>query len=412
LIKARQRFIEDIDYPKTAECENYLALAYQRNGEVNEARLMLEQAFMQPLEKTHPIRLYSHILESHFLIDENKNSEVISRQEKLKSLFEESGNHYLVGSFYLNIALAYKNLGRLEDAINHYKIAKNSFTKAEHDLYLGLVLNNLANLYKCQREFGRANDHVDLALEVFHRNQNIVHEAFCMDTKAQILYAEGRFEEALEWSSDAVETLKPSDCFRFLVDSYTTKAKILMRLRQFDEALDVFNLAVGIARFRISENIARIIAADVSEVIHEMTSPQVRLVEMFEEELSFSNLKAGETNLILPADFNYPEYSTVIMRNNRLKEFGIGRGCLAIIAVCEVEEGDLIAILNVETNMVHAGVYDSESGVIALHSKTYGAEFFDLEDVRFLGKVVGIGKDRVEINGQTSVVVEPLTIDE
>ena len=45
LTEARSRFFDIYDVEKIAECENYLALAYLRTGELTEAETWVEEAF-------------------------------------------------------------------------------------------------------------------------------------------------------------------------------------------------------------------------------------------------------------------------------------------------------------------------------------------------------------------------------
>src|SRR5215203_2331065 len=49
LDEARNRFLDIYNIEKIAECENYLALAYWRTGELNEAQAFIEQALLHNL---------------------------------------------------------------------------------------------------------------------------------------------------------------------------------------------------------------------------------------------------------------------------------------------------------------------------------------------------------------------------
>ena len=49
LSEARNRFLEMCQIEKVAECENYIALAYWRTGELNEAEVWIEEAISHDL---------------------------------------------------------------------------------------------------------------------------------------------------------------------------------------------------------------------------------------------------------------------------------------------------------------------------------------------------------------------------
>jgi hypothetical protein len=62
LTRARSAFLESYQPEKIAECENYLALAYWRTGETNEAESWIEESRSHDIPDNCDARLYSHVI--------------------------------------------------------------------------------------------------------------------------------------------------------------------------------------------------------------------------------------------------------------------------------------------------------------------------------------------------------------
>ena len=75
--EARSRFLKMYEFEKVAECENYIALAYWRTGELNEAEVWIEQALSHKLSDSNDIRLYSYIIKSMIFLSSVNYEEVI-----------------------------------------------------------------------------------------------------------------------------------------------------------------------------------------------------------------------------------------------------------------------------------------------------------------------------------------------
>ena len=68
LTEARQRFLDIYDTEKIAECENYLALAYWRTGELVEAETWIEEALSHKIPESNYTKLYSFVIKSLFFL--------------------------------------------------------------------------------------------------------------------------------------------------------------------------------------------------------------------------------------------------------------------------------------------------------------------------------------------------------
>ena len=111
LTQARSLFLQIYDPEKIAECENYLALAYWRTGESNEAMSWLEEALSHELPEKTDARLYSYVIRDLILLSQKKFVEVCAGFASRKHLFGREADSFLTGSLYNNFGLAAKNLG-------------------------------------------------------------------------------------------------------------------------------------------------------------------------------------------------------------------------------------------------------------------------------------------------------------
>src|SRR5215213_1315649 len=102
LTEARSIFLEIYDTEKLAECENYLALAYWRTGEINEAQSWVEEAQSHELLEQSLVSLYSYVIRDLILLSQKKFVEVCASFAALEKLFDGKADDFLTGSIYNN----------------------------------------------------------------------------------------------------------------------------------------------------------------------------------------------------------------------------------------------------------------------------------------------------------------------
>ncbi len=117
LTKARALFLDIYDPEKMAECENYLALAYWRTGEINEAESWVQESMSHELRATSGVRLHSHVIRDLVLLAQKKFVEVCANFPGLEKTFVSCGDDFLIGSLYNNFGVAEKNLGNTQEAL-------------------------------------------------------------------------------------------------------------------------------------------------------------------------------------------------------------------------------------------------------------------------------------------------------
>jgi len=403
LTEARNRFLDIYDVEKIAECENYLALAYLRGGEMVESEIWVEEAFSHSLNETSETWLYANLTKSLIDISAGKYAEIVKNLKPLEKHFKKLGNYFLLGSFCTNLAVALRNLGKISEALKYYESARSYHQKSGHRIYLGTIENNLAYIYKSQHRFKEAHQAIDNGVEIFKKVKDRAREGFSFDTKAQIFCDEGKYAEALKVIEKAVNILGKGENADFLADTYLSKAKILLHLEDFTAGFMCLSDAVQLAKTKISEEKARNLIKEFEAVLKEKNTPVIN------KTISEKESGGKKLELILhPTIAHYQEVQGVWIKNSNLENFGLRKGALALVTKAELKRGDLVAINEIATDSVICGFYDSDFGLICLERIGAEPKLYNEDEIEILGKIVGVGKS--EKNSGGKIVVEPLNI--
>ncbi len=399
LTEARKRFLDIYDVEKIIECENYLAAAYIRTGELVEAEIWVEEALSHDINKVCDAWLYSNVTKSLILLSNGKYKELIKYLHPLENEFQKFGNHFLLGSFSTNLSIAFKNLGNIPESLKYLELARDHHQKSGHQIYLGTVENNLSQLYKVEKRFSEAHQTINSATKIFKKAKDRAREGFSFDTKAQIFCAESKYSEALETIEKAIHILSKGENAAFAVETYLSKAKILLYLENFTAAFLCLSDAVQIAKTKISEEKAEKLVKEFEESLKEKAMPVI--TKTFSEKETAAKEKL---ELILhPTIAHYQEFQGVWIKNSYLENFGLQKGSLAVVTKAELKRGDLVAINEIATGSVMCGFYDSDFGLVCLEGIGEEPHLFDENDIEILGKIVGVGKTDKNFKGKIQV---------
>lgn len=385
LTDARSMFLELYDPAKIAECENYLALAYWRTGESNEAISWIEEAQSHELPEESDVRLYSYVIRDLILLSQKKFAEVCSNFERDRTFFANDTHPFLAGSLYNNFGLASRNLGDTDGALLALETARDLFVSSGNKLQIALAENNLAYLYKTLKRFKSAHAAVDRSIQLYREIKDRTREGFTWDTKALIFFDEGKFEEALETVEVGIKILGKSENYAYLTETILTKAKIQLYTHDFSTATLTLLEAVDVAKVRIGEDAAMNLVRAFEASLRDRNSAPPETSEP-----QRSGIATGDLKLILPpslADFDH--YQGVWLTNSDLESFGLFRGYLAVVVPCPVRRGDLIALVEVENDQVSCGFFDKDFGIVCLEAGSSEPQLFSESDVKILGKIVG-----------------------
>ena len=404
LTEARKRFLDIYDVEKIVECENYLAAAYIRTGEMVEAEIWVDEALSHETANPCDAWLYANITKSLIYMADGKFQEILDHLLPLEKEFLKFGNDFLLGSFSTNVSVAYKDLGRLPESLKYLEAARRYHQKSGHQIYLGTVENNLSQLYKDERNFVLAHQTIDSATRAFRKVKDRAREGFSLDTKALIYVAEAKYREALEVIERAILILSKGENAAFMLDTYLTKVKILLYLEDFTAAFMCLSDAVQLAKSKVGEEKARNLIKDFEQMLEEKNSPS--LCRTFSETAADTSEKL---ELVLhPTIAHYHDFQGVWIKNSHLESFGIQKGSLAVVTKVEVTRGDLVAINEIATGAVMCGFYDSDFGLICIEGIGEEPRFFAETEIEILGKIVGVGRSTRDSDGK--IEVRPLNL--
>jgi tetratricopeptide (TPR) repeat protein len=404
LTKARSIFLDLYQPEKLAECENYIALAYWRTGEVKEAASWIEEARSRDLPDKCDARLYTHVIHNLVLLSQKRFAEICENFTTFRELFADSADDFLAGNFYMNFAIAIKNLGDTPKALDALLRGRNYFERAGNKVQTAIAENNLSQLYKSERRYAEAHDAINRSTELFREVGDRTREGFSLDTKALIYLDEGKYDEALQSANQGISILNKSENFGYLTEAIATKARIQLFSNDFSTATLTLLEAVEIAKIRIGEDAAMRLVREFEQSLEDRNAIKDRASEK-----GLTGVAAEDLKLILPPSIaHYEEYQGIWIRNSDLEPFGLPRGSLAVVVPDKVRRGDLVALVELSTDLVSCGFYDCDFGIVCLEAGGSEPQLFDKSDVKILGKIVGVCK--AEKNADGTLEVLPLDL--
>ncbi len=404
LTNARQLFINLNNTEKIADCENYLALAFWRAGELNEADIYITEVLSHNLpDKCFP-KLYSLLIKSVIHLSNRKYEEIIAVLKVQEKNFLDFGDDCLKGDFYNYLGIAYQECKNFTKASRYFVLARYYHHRSGHKIYLGTIENNRSQLYKSLKDFEKAHRVIDEATRIFKEIKDKTRAGFSLDTKALIYFEEKKYDEALKTVERAIEMLRESENAAYLVETLQTKTKVLLYLDDFKSAIICLTEAVQIARMNVGEEAVENLAAEFEKILDE------RKYSVRRENVSPKNSSQGSMNLILPSSLShYTDIQGIWMENSHLEEIGLKKNSLAIVAGIPVERGDLAAISEKASKAVYCGFYDADFGVVCLEGSKSEPQLFDENEVEIMGKIVGVGV-RKDDDPNSEIVISPLFI--
>lgn len=399
LTKARSLFAEINEPEKTAECENYLALSYWRNGEWNEAQSWVEEALSHDLAEDSDVRIYTHVIHNLVLLSQKRFLEVRANFAAIETLVAGCDDKFLAGSAYNNYALAEKNLGSTRSALEAMERARDLFAASGNTIQVALAENNLSQIYKAERRFEKAHAAIDRATELFGEVGDRTREGYSLDTKSLVYFEEGKFGEALRTVERAIAILGTSENFAYLTDTIATKARIQLFTNDFSTATLTLLEAVDLAKIRIGEDAAMRLVKEFEETFDRRDALRGSAADFRR-----TGLASGDLKLVLPPEIaNYSDYQGVWINNSDLEPYGLSIGSLAVVVPAPVKRGDLVALLEIATDGVSCGFYDKDFGIVCLEAGGAEPLLFNQSDVRVLGKIIGVCDASENTGGELKV---------
>jgi tetratricopeptide (TPR) repeat protein len=242
------------DPQKAEEAQVDLALCYWRTGELNEARVLLEETLSR-LKTDGDLRCRAIVRLAIVELEALRLNESLGLLTTNSSRFEKLDNDTLRGSYHGTLANVLERLWEkkqrsdyLDRALIEYTAAIYHFEKAEHRIYLGNVQNNLGFLYYKINRFQEALDHLDYARRVLINVGDVITIASVDETRAGVLLKQGRPSEAELAARSSVQTFEKTDRHALLAESLVTHGRSLARLGNYNASLSAFQRAISLAQ--------------------------------------------------------------------------------------------------------------------------------------------------------------------
>lgn len=239
---------------KVAEAQTEIALCYEREGAMDEARVRFAEALSRLEDRDGDLKAVALLRSAVLEKLTNRLSEALDFLTIGTPLFEVSNNHTLKGRFHNERANVLRRLGEIENrsdyldrAVIEYTAASFHFEQEPHARYQACVENNLALLYLNTNRLLDAHEHLDRAETLFTTFNDVVHLSQVAETRARVMLAEGAVVQSERSARRAVRLLENGDERSLLAEALTTQGITLSRLQHADQARTAFERAIQVA---------------------------------------------------------------------------------------------------------------------------------------------------------------------
>ncbi len=266
---------------KVAEAETNIAICYWRQGEYEEARLILKQVLDSLADTDSEVKAVALIRGAIVEWAAKRFSDALRLLTEARPQIEKSSNDALKGKYFNQLATLFENLSRLENradyldrALIEYAAASFHFEQAGHERYCARVENNLGFLFATIGKFTEAYDHVGRARRIFVRLRDSGSIAQVDDTYAKVLLAEGRNAEANQVARSAVQTLQGGGEQSLLAEALITYGIALARVEHHALARQTLERVIQIARQAGDHESAGQAALTIIEELSDHNTPE------------------------------------------------------------------------------------------------------------------------------------------
>jgi len=242
------------DVKKVAEAQTEIALCYEREGALDEARVLFAEALSRLDDQDGDLRAVALLRSAVLEQIANRLNDALNILTKAALLFEASTNHTLKGRFHNEFGVVLKNLGASENrkdyidrALIEFSAASFHFEQGRHARYQACVENNLGFLFGTIGKLFEAHEHLDRAQALFTRLNDNVHLAQVEETRARVMLAEGAVAKAEKIARSAVQMQEHAGEPSLLSEALTTHATALARIGDQDKARAAFQRAIAVA---------------------------------------------------------------------------------------------------------------------------------------------------------------------
>jgi CheY-like chemotaxis protein/tetratricopeptide (TPR) repeat protein len=239
---------------KFAEAQTALACCYWREGAVDEARIMLQEALTGISNTNSEVRAIILLCRAIVERSANRLNEALRIYIEAAPIFEECSDYVLKANFHNEFANVLNNLSTaqcredyVDRALMEYTAASVLFERVGHARYQACVENNLGFLFGTIGRFAEAHEHLDRAQALLTTLKDSVHLAQVDNTRAQVLLEQRRNVDAEKIARMAVRVLEGGGEKSLHAEALVTHGTALARLGKPATAREVLEKAVQVA---------------------------------------------------------------------------------------------------------------------------------------------------------------------
>jgi CheY-like chemotaxis protein len=271
-----------------AQARADLALCYWREGAFDEARINLANALSEITEEDGDLKALILIRAGIVEASSRRLSEALRVYTEAADLVEQSGDHYLQGTFHNSFGTTLERMADannleayLDRALIEYAAASFHFEQARNQRYFANVENNLGFLLFKIGRYHEAHGHLDRARQLYSELKDTYSVAHVDETRARAFLASGRMADAERVIRSAVRVFERGDEKAVLAEALTTFGTVKARLGKFVRARQLFDRAIEIAETCGDLDGAGLAKLSVIEELTAQTTP-IELAETYE----------------------------------------------------------------------------------------------------------------------------------
>jgi tetratricopeptide (TPR) repeat protein len=261
------------DVMKTAAARTEIAFCYWRQGQLNEARIMVREA-LEKLPTAGNTRARALLKLAAIECSAARYHEALAVLTNNAAMFGKLSNHTIKGGYHCETAIILRNLGKAEKrddyitkAISEFQKADQEFKLAHNHVYRADVKNNVGlTLFNIGR-YKEAHKYLNEARRLTVRFRDRARTGIYDESRAQVFIAEGKFKEAETAARLAVFAFEKCDHFCDMADALITQGIALARAGHTERAHFIFQQAIQTALQVNALNVAGLAALTLIEEV-------------------------------------------------------------------------------------------------------------------------------------------------
>lgn len=261
------------DQQKVAAARVELAFCYWREGELNEARVMIREA-LEKLTTGGNTRARALLKLSALECSAARFNEAHRILTDNAALFERLTHHTIKGGYHAEMAIILRNLAKSEkrddyikQAITEFQKADQEFKLARNQVYRADVKNNVSLILLNLSRYKEAHKYLDEARRLSVTFRDRARTAQYDESKAQVFIAEGKYREAATVARQAAFALGRSGHHCMMTEALITQGVALARSGRIERAHFIFQQAIQSALQVNALNMAGLAALALIEEI-------------------------------------------------------------------------------------------------------------------------------------------------